>query len=155
MAKPSEWTELSHGLMNELCDSAALAQYASSRCTGPQRIKSAKTARSRGSIETFTLCFKLFRSGVERQWSISGASVVFQAFRMLRTISIIAASTQTGRFTHSHAESNPETPPFTGKSLLGPCLLPGDVDSHATVSWCLAQPDTRALAGSVSSVCLN
>lgn len=74
---------------------------------------------------------------MERQWSVNGASVVFQAIVMLLTISI-TVSTQTGLFTHSHAESVPETPPFTGRSPMGLCLLSGDVDLHAIMSWCLA-----------------
>lgn len=53
---------------------------------------------------------------------MNGASVVVQAIIMLLTISI-TVSTQTGLFTHAHTESIPETPPFTGKSLMGLCLL--------------------------------
>lgn len=59
--------------------------------------------------------------------SVNGASVVFQAIIMLLPISI-TVSTQTGLFTHARAESIPEAPPFTGKSLMGLCLLSEDVD---------------------------
>lgn len=91
---------------------------------------------------------------MERQWSVNGTSVVFQAIIMLFTISI-TVSTQTGLFTHSHAESIPETPPFTGRSLMGLCLLSGDVDLHAIMSWCLAYPHTPAFPASLTSTSFN
>lgn len=100
------------------------------------------------------VCFKSFRSGVGRQWSVNGASVVIQAIVMLLTISI-TVSTQTGLFTHAHAQSIPETPPFTGKSLMALCLPSEDVDLHAIMSWCLAYSDIPVFPVSVTSISLN
>lgn len=73
---------------------------------------------------------------------------------MLLTISI-TVSTQTGLFTHAHAESIPETPPFTGKSLMGLRLLSGDVDLYAIMSWCLAYSDISVFPVSVTSISFN